>query len=369
MRRSIDQTNRQILIDIFSSIFVNFNSSSDRANLIRTLLANHPTSERVLTHCVFAGDPLGVALHNVTTLVEWEDAFNRRAISYAIDSLIQSEQTYIYKFDDVEKLQKIKDSLPWLWGNSTKAPALKVPRQLKSLTDDNASSVELEAYFNAGDLVHMYIFDRALHAKGAVIKIGLDNESGTGFLIGSDLIMTNHHVLKTREQAEAAKYIFFYELDNTGKETLSHTSRALQGGIFYTKPDETKPDFLDFSIVQLSDVPKSVTPLKLRERLPRVGQYISMIQHPEGGFKKIAWRRNNQVEAVQSNRQTIMYRLASNQGSSGAPVFNDDFEVIALHYGWEVEEDVNLAIPTVGIISDLRSNAPDILKRLTVDGA
>ena len=42
----------------------------------------------------------------------------------------------------------------------------------------------------------------------------LKNGVGTAFLIGKDLIMTNHHVLATREIAQTGKAVFFHLKDS-----------------------------------------------------------------------------------------------------------------------------------------------------------
>jgi endonuclease G len=58
------------------------------------------------------------------------------------------------------------------------------------------------------------------------------------------------------------------------------------------------------------------------------GQRVNIIQHPQGRFKEIAFR-DNQVKAVEDN--FIQYITDTDYGSSGSPVFDDYFNVVALH--------------------------------------
>jgi V8-like Glu-specific endopeptidase len=54
-----------------------------------------------------------------------------------------------------------------------------------------------------------------------------------------------------------------------------------------------------------------------------------IIQHPQGGPKQIALTAN-QVVNVYEHR--LQYTTDTLPGSSGSPVFNDDWQVIAIHH-------------------------------------
>ena len=58
------------------------------------------------------------------------------------------------------------------------------------------------------------------------------------------------------------------------------------------------------------------------------GDCATIIQHPEGAEKQIAIRKNEILDLLP---EAIVYASDTSQGSSGAPVFNDQWQVIALH--------------------------------------
>ena len=57
-------------------------------------------------------------------------------------------------------------------------------------------------------------------------------------------------------------------------------------------------------------------------------QRVNIIQHPQGRFQEIAFR-DNQVKAVGENY--LQYLTDTDYGTSGSPVPDDWFNVVALH--------------------------------------
>lgn len=62
---------------------------------------------------------------------------------------------------------------------------------------------------------------------------------------------------------------------------------------------------------------------------PEVGEHVSIIQHPGGGAKQIALTANQVVNLFDHRLQ---YTTDTLPGSSGSPVFNDAWNVVALHH-------------------------------------
>jgi hypothetical protein len=62
---------------------------------------------------------------------------------------------------------------------------------------------------------------------------------------------------------------------------------------------------------------------------PTVNDFVSIIQHPQGGPKKIAFT-DNKVSAVFDD--LVQYSTDTEPGSSGSPVFNQDWEIVGLHH-------------------------------------
>jgi endonuclease G len=60
-----------------------------------------------------------------------------------------------------------------------------------------------------------------------------------------------------------------------------------------------------------------------------LGEYVSIIQHPGGAPKALTIRENKITDVVDDY---IQYSADTKEGSSGSPVFNDEWIVVALHH-------------------------------------
>ena len=169
------------------------------------------------------------------------------------------------------------------------------------------------------------------------IKVAFGPEKGgygTGSLIGPDLLLTNHHVLYDEEggnrPATAVEAWFGYEVDEGG-----HT----QGDLTIARCDESTIDgdqAHDWAVVRVS--PGSLPALAGTPVLslggappPRTDDYVFIIQHPDGGPKMIGLS-HNLVRFVDDD--VVQYWTDTKSGSSGSPVFNSRWQVVALHHRW-----------------------------------
>ena len=126
---------------------------------------------------------------------------------------------------------------------------------------------------------------------------------------------------------------------------------------------------LDYAIVQLQDVPEQILPLVLKPTAPVRDSRVTIIQHPGGSYKKISLQ-NNFVEYV--DEFVVQYTTSTEPGSSGSPVLNDKFEVVAIHHaGGDLAEPAtkrhylrNEAVRMSVILQDLKSQAPEIYHRI-----
>ena len=137
---------------------------------------------------------------------------------------------------------------------------------------------------------------RSVGRVRVVDAAGDDEGDGTGFLVAPGLLLTNWHVLKTRELAEACSVIFDDEdgLDGDPKESKAY--RFLPQRLYVSDRE------LDYAIVEVAPRTGSGTPLsqfgylRLFEQTgkldPTQRQAANIIQHPGGGPKKIALRDN-----------------------------------------------------------------------------
>jgi endonuclease G, mitochondrial len=167
----------------------------------------------------------------------------------------------------------------------------------------------------------------------------------TGFLVAPDLLLTNHHVLKSADWARAATLTMDAE-DGMDAIPLPPRVFKLEPGRIYVSDPE-----LDFCFVGVA--PRSVDGIPLSQygylrlfgatgKIAR-GEYATIVQHPNGRQKHIAIRNNKitvyvydedlpegEAEAKAENN-FLYYSTDTLKGSSGAPVFSDQWYVVALH--------------------------------------
>jgi V8-like Glu-specific endopeptidase len=133
--------------------------------------------------------------------------------------------------------------------------------------------------------------------------------------------------------------------------------------MFYTNPA------LDVTVVELQTPTARFRPLALRPERAGRDQRVAIIQHPGGHYKKISMQNNFVAYA---DERVIQYTTSTEPGSSGSPVFNNDFDVIGLHHAGGLLADPgsgerhlrNEGISAIAILDDLARNAPGIAARL-----
>jgi V8-like Glu-specific endopeptidase len=164
-----------------------------------------------------------------------------------------------------------------------------------------------------------------------VAKVQFNNGSGSGFLLKDNLFVTNHHVIPDRERASAAEILFNYEksAENLDQQPESFRLDPVRG--FATSREQ------DWTLVRMSrDANTRWGAIEIKEVDVTTAQRVNIIQHPGGGPKQIAIY-HNVVAYVGENR--IQYLTDTLPGSSGAPVFDSEWQVVAVHRsgGWILE--------------------------------
>jgi len=230
-----------------------------------------------------------------------------------------------------------------------KKPRL-LPAAAKDYIADARTNDDIGAFERAvgtNDLLSLYYFWSGLHASRSVGRImiaagvGEPSAAATGFLIAPGLLMTNWHVFQTPETASRARVQFGYEADENGAERKS-TWFSLNPGIFFISDEH-----LDYAVVHVDvasqegpDSLNSFSWLRLNPNLGKTtyGQYLSIIQHPEALPKQVAIRENKLLPFDDSD-DFLTYQSDTFKGSSGSPVFNDFWEVVALHHSGKPATD------------------------------
>lgn len=203
---------------------------------------------------------------------------------------------------------------------------------LAALPIDERGLGLLEVQFGRPDLHDVRVLRKAADAADSVCLIHTRAGNGTAFLVGEQLVLTNNHVFvgpdnerdATTDDLRDAMAVFSFEQESSGT-WKTPKSVTCSGDQFLSDRD------LDFAVVSLDAAHDIPPPLPLSSKVPiAVGDAVFIIQHPNGGPKQVVLSGN---ETTSVGDTTIGYRTDTYFGSSGAPVFDDDWDVVALHRG------------------------------------
>lgn len=174
-------------------------------------------------------------------------------------------------------------------------------------------------------LLPAWFFELGIERSKSVGYIETDTQVGTGFLVGNNYIITNNHVIPSKEIAEKSKIEFNYEKTVQGGDKIrdTFTFDVSQAQHFATSVDH------DWTIVKIKgDANTKWGQLALRSTTVKKDERVSIIQHPGGQFKQIGIHNNLVTYA---DHEQVMYLTDTLPGSSGSPVFNKNWDIVALH--------------------------------------
>ena len=185
---------------------------------------------------------------------------------------------------------------------------------------------DLEKIIGKNELLDINWLERALMASKSVCKVLLPHSAGTGFLLKGGYLLTNNHVISSNADVKNAKAIFNFYVDANGYPQPICEYKF--DPTFYKTNKE-----LDYSLVKIID--NGSVPIAKWGHLdlddfsqPQIGEKVNIIQHPEGKTMKMAMPD----KIISVWKQFLFYVADTKGGSSGSPVFNQDWKVIALHH-------------------------------------
>lgn len=151
---------------------------------------------------------------------------------------------------------------------------------------------------------------------------------GTGFRIGSELVLTNWHVLHDARnggtRTHSVTLNFGYEDDGRGGTQASPGFAADVSTIVADEAD-------DWAIIRpVEPLGDQIPTLKLSESVnPIENEAAYIVQHPGGRGKRLGYVRN---QVSDFDEHVIHYLTDTEPGSSGSPVFNGSGRLIGLHH-------------------------------------
>jgi V8-like Glu-specific endopeptidase len=169
---------------------------------------------------------------------------------------------------------------------------------------------------------------------------------GTGFLVSPNVMLTNFHVLEDHAAAAGTIAQFEFAERAVGSSPTPVEFAFQPERLFLQSPIEE----LDFTLVAVE--PKNLDgatldrygwcPLIAQPGKEHPGQRVNVIHHPDGDPKQVSLRENFLVLILDDH---LHYMTDTMPGSSGSPVFNDAWEVVALHHaGVDITDEAEIEI-------------------------
>jgi len=147
---------------------------------------------------------------------------------------------------------------------------------------------------------------------------------GSGFLLQNNLFLTNNHVIKDKESAKSATLLFNYQKSLAGREYQPVPVSLDPDTTFITCVKD------DWTVVKVKgDANKEWGYIELNPVTTKVKEHANIIQHPAGGPKQVAFYHNLIAYA---DDKRVQYLTDTLPGSSGSPVFDNNWRLIALHH-------------------------------------
>jgi V8-like Glu-specific endopeptidase len=176
-------------------------------------------------------------------------------------------------------------------------------------------------------------------------------EQGTGFLVAPNILMTNYHVMEdlVRRQMKPKDVLFSFDYKT------SHGSFLKKPGECHLAPswhlDSSPTHHLDYILLALNESPGQEEIdqhglrgwLKPKKHSFQTGEPLFIVQHPNGEPLKFAFDR-----AKSANNSRISYLTNTGNGSSGAPCFDLNWDLVALHQG-VVPPEIDPQQPNMGV--------------------
>ena len=190
------------------------------------------------------------------------------------------------------------------------------------------------------------------------VEAGARSTIGTGFLVGPDLVMTNHHVVAPVVEGHGAAADVVLRFDykrvdglvvHPGLEVrlaadwLVALSPPSTADLSDDAADLPTVDELDYAVLRLATTVGDDPPGLVRQdpeapprgwveaagRTPDDGAPLLVLQHPEGQPLKLAL---GDCGATNTNGTRVLHRVNTEPGSSGSPCLDARLDVVALHH-------------------------------------
>ena len=249
-----------------------------------------------------------------------------------------------------------------------------IKRPTPLTAEDINEQLVQEVVLGVRNFLSVEFLARGIQASRRVGRILIESGQGlrargTGFLIGRGIVLTNEHVLRSKEQAAACFIQMDYEQNRYAPnpqpqlfafepDRLFLNNRSLDFAIVAAAPKSNHGAAIDqYGWFTLNDAQGKIT--------VNPDDFVNIVQHPLGREKEVVVRDNKLLDLATSSQEAnslgpfLHYEADTEKGSSGSPVLNDQWEVVALHHtGVPVEDADGRWLDKEGHVWDERTQSP-----------
>jgi endonuclease I/V8-like Glu-specific endopeptidase len=213
-----------------------------------------------------------------------------------------------------------------------------IENDFKEADHEETDELQFERVIDSTDFLPSWFFRVGAERARAVCKIeasGIDYKgrngywNGTGFLISPNLLLTNNHVLNSKDVAAKAVCIFNYETDENGKVQNTDTYSINPEKLFITSSAIGGLDFTVCWIDSPAGEKYGYIPVYRHSFGIKNDDCANIIQHPDGRHKAVVVQKN---EVQNQTDIAVLYTSDTLAGSSGSSVCNNAWKLVALHH-------------------------------------
>lgn len=294
-------------------------------DLVGTLVANYYSIKRATPILIKAGVPLGALTLDEPMEFVWPEILTVARAQGKLRALLG----VIAESPDADIAGRIAEIV-------AAAPILPAPAPSGviawKLDSEDLEGIERQIS-SEPTLLDISFLERGLELAPSVARLLVTRSDGdyygTAFRISDDLILTNHHVLFGKDGAPASRVEawFGFERSFAGADRAYDVIDCVPTSIVGAADD-------DWAVVRTATaMPAEAEIIPLGGApVPEDGDRVYIIQHPNGGVKKIGMIHNVIVEVT---GDVVKYLTDTEGGSSGSPVFDEEWRVVALHHKWD----------------------------------
>lgn len=189
---------------------------------------------------------------------------------------------------------------------------------------------------------------------------------GSGFLVDGSwidggwsdrkLLLTNAHVC-TNDPEVQAQYPYPKGADDntaTFMGSFAEDTKPIEinvNDVLWTSP----PSKLDASLLEIADIPQAAEKAPLLREIPSIERWpekrVNILGHPMGMNLQISLQDNNLVSV---GDRYLHYQTPTDPGSSGSPIFNQDWQLVGIHHSASKEMQANEGIRIDRILEEIR---------------